>query len=446
MEHVSRGQLLRLLGCREGQSETEIVSHVVGCSRCWRLAIGVLGQLELLGTRLPTSNGAVKSLIELLRAQRERSLSHLCAQGRLVKLKRLTHSKRLELIRTTAVYRTLGMVDVLLRETADLSMSGRDDSEEFGRLTLALLELLGSDTCPDLLKSDLRAQVWIEVANGRRIRTDWQAANQALMLAQELLRAGTGNPLPAARLHAIRSSLAFDVGQTAVAVREAAKAQAIYREMEDWTGLAKTLLKEANALVETDPARALGLAEEGIRVTEESEVRLRMYLKSTALECFIELGRTAEALQALEECRPLYQQFRSEPRVALRVRAIEARLLEALGKLQEAELLFRDVMEEALAEGFARESFVARLMLFNFYFLRGRMDEAAAVCAEGAQALEEVEAHPQMRAVWRELKAMTEARRVDSDLIKALRLYLAEHWNTPARQVLFLGAPTPRRY
>lgn len=326
------------------------------------------------------------------------------------------------------------MVDVLQRETADLAWSGRDESEEFGRLTLALLDLLGSDTCPDLLRSDLRSQVWIELANGRRVRADWRGAEQALKRARELLHSGTGSPLPAARLHSIQSSLASDVGQTAVAIREAVLAQAIYREMEDWNGLARTLLQEANALVEIDPARALGLAAEGLRVLDEIEVRLRMYLKSTALECLIELGRTTEALQALEENRPLYQQFKSEARIQLRVRAIEARLLEALGRFQEAELLYRDVMEEALVEGFARESFVARLMLFNFYFLRGRMDEAAAVCAEAARALEEVEAHQQMRVVWQELGAMAGARRVDSEMIGALRLYLAEHWNTPARQ------------
>lgn len=442
MGHACRGQLLRLLGGHDGgENETGIVNHVVGCSRCWRLAVAALGQLESMGAKIPASSNAVKNLVELLRSQRDRSLAHLGAQGRLAKLKRLTFPKRLDLIRTTAVYRTLAMVDTLLRETETLACSGREESEEFGRLTLALLELLGPEVCPDLLRSDLRAQVWIEVANGRRVRADWRGSEQALKLAQELLRAGTGSPSPVARLRSIRSSLACDVGQTAVAVREAALAQAIYREMEDWTGLARSLLQEANALVETEPSRALGLVEEGLRVTEESEVRLRMYLKSTGLECFIELGRTEEALQALEECRPLYQQFRSEAWVALRVRAIEARLLEALGKLQEAELLYRGVMEEALAEGFARESFMARLMLFNFYFLRGRMDEAAALCAEGAEALEDVEAHPQMRVVSRELKAMTEARRVDSALIKALRLYLAEHWNTPARQVLFLGAP-----
>lgn len=434
MEHVSRGQLLRLLGYESlEQDEAEIVNHVPGCSRCWRLAAGVLVQLEALGTRI-TRRESVRHLVELLKSQAARSLAHLGAQARLVKLKRLARAKRLDLIRTTAVYRSLAMVGVLIRETADLATSGREDSEEFGWLALALLEILNSETCPDLLKADLRAQVWIELANGRRIRTDWRAANQALKLAEDLLRSGTGSPLRAARLHAIRSSLALDVGQTVVAVREAALAQEIYREMEDWTGLAKALLKEANALVEMDPARALGLVEEGLRVTPEIEIWLRMYLKSTALECSIELGRTTEAFQALEECRPLYRQFRAEPKVQLRVRAIEARILEALGKFQDAELLYRGVMEEALAEGFARESFMARLMLFNFYFLRGRMDEAAAICAESARALEEVDAHQQMRATWNELKTFAETRQVDSATIRALRLYLVEHWHAPAKQ------------
>lgn len=437
MEHVSRGQLLQLLGCQTtGLDEAGIVGHVAGCSRCWRLAVGVLAQLESLGSKI-TAKGTARNLVDLLRAQRERSLVSLGAQGRLSKLRRLTPAKRLDLIRTTAIYRTLPVVDVLLNETANLARSGHEGSEEFGRLALALIEILSAETCPDLLKQDLRAQVWIELANGRRIRADWQASNQALRLASDLLRSGTGSPLPAARLHSIRSSLAFDVGQTAVAVREASLAQEIYRDMEDWIGLAKTLLKEANALVELDPARALALVEEALRVCDRSEARLRMYLKSTAVKCLLELDRTTEALQELEDCLPLYQQFRGEPEVQLRVRAIKARLLEALGRNQEAELLYRDVVEQALEEGFVRDSFVARLMLFNFYFLRGRMDEASAVCAESVRALEDVDTHAQMRAVWQELKTFTDARQVDSETIRSLRRYLVEHWNLPAKQVPF---------
>jgi hypothetical protein len=120
--------------------------------------------------------------------------------------------------------------------------------------------------------------------------------------------------------------------------------------------------------------------------------------------------------------------------LALRFQSYQARLLEVLGKYQEAELLYRGVMDSMLAEGYVRDSFIARLMLFNFYFLRGRLDEAAAVCTEGARALHEAGAHQQMRAVWNELKIFTETRRVDSETIKAVRLYHVEHWNTPAKQ------------
>ncbi|MFL6202313.1 MAG: hypothetical protein ACJ76J_24355 [Thermoanaerobaculia bacterium] len=435
MGHVSRGQLLALFSRNTtcGLDHGEIVNHVAGCSRCWPLAGSALEQLEAQGARLATSE-PVRNLIGLLRDQRERSLAYLGARGRLAKLKRLSPAKRLELFKTTAVYRTITVVTLLLRETGDLAKSGRDEAEDYGRSTLTLIELLSPEVCHDLLKNDLRGQVWIELANGRRINAAWKEANQALKLAEGLLRSGTGSPLLAARLHSIRSSLASDTGQTAIAVREAIMAQQIYREMEDRTGLATTLLKEANALVELDPSRAFSLAEEGLSVTDEVEVRLRMQFKSTALECLVELGRAAEALKILDECRPLYEQFKNEAKVQVRVHAVEARLLEALGRFQEAELLYRDVMETALEEGFARDSFIARLMLFNFYFLRGRLDEAAAVCTEGVWALHEAGAHQQMRAVWNELKMFTETRRVDSEIIKAVRLYHVEHWNTPAKQ------------
>lgn len=439
MGHVSRGELLQILGSNNacGLDEAEIVDHVAGCSRCWRLARGAFAELKSLGARVPMGTEPVRSLHSLVASQEERSVARLGAQGRLAKLKRLTPAKRLELIRTTAVYRTPAMVHALLRETEELARSRSEEAEELGRLTLALLELLSSETCLDPRKNDLRAAVWIEMANGRRIRTDWNGAHQALKQAGNLLRTGTGNLQPRARLHSIRSSLAFDTGQTSLAVQAAGLAQGIYRELEDWSGLAKTILQEADALVEVDPTRALRLSEEGIKVTTDSEIRLRMHLKCVATDCLIELGRAGEALSKLEECRPYFDQFRNEIWVRLRVRATEARLLEVLGRFQEAELLYREVIEDAIEEGFTKEGFMWRLMLFNFYVMRDRLEEALALCSESARALEEAGAHEQMREVWRDLGAFVQARRVDENLIRILRLYMAHHWRVPAKRSPF---------
>jgi len=436
MGHISRGVVIRLLGNSKtcGFDPSKVVDHVAGCSRCWRLALWALDSLESQGARISVGSEPVRNLIALLRSQRERSLDRLGARARLGKLKRLTHFKRLDLIRTTEIYRTRAMFDVLLRDTAELARSGDVEAEEIGKCALAVIEMLSSQTTSDMLKKELRAEVWVELANGRRIRAEWTSAFQALRLAAELLQEGTGNPQPAARLHSVRSSLAFDTGQTVAAVKEAAIAQDIYRELEDWREVAASILLEANALVEIDPPRALRLTEQGIAMIDDSDIRLHVLLKGTATKSLIELGRTGEALHLLEECLGYLDQFRNETSLALRFQSYQARLLEVLGKYQEAELLYRGVMDSMLAEGYVRDSFIARLMLFNFYFLRGRLDEAAAICTEGAWALQEAGAHQQMRTVWNELKIFTETRRVDSETIKAVRLYHVEHWNTPAKQ------------
>jgi hypothetical protein len=162
-----------------------------------------------------------------------------------------------------------------------------------------------------------------------------------------------------------------------------------------------------------------------------------LYLKWTAAQGLIELGRTGEASRYLEESRCLFDQFRDEPLLGLHHRAIQARLLEVLGRFQDAELLYREVVEGTFAEGVAKESFMSRLMLFNFYVQRDRMEEAAVLCSESARALEKVGAHKQMLEVWRDLGAFVHARRVDEKLIKILRLYLTQHWRVPAKKSPF---------
>ncbi len=442
MSHVSYGQLVRLLGTRKasGLDQEEVACHVAGCPRCWRVAQHAFDHLEATGTRGWAKSEPTKSLITLIRAQRERNLAHIGATGRLAKLKRLRPAKRLDLIKTTAVYRTLAMVEAVIRETEALARSRSDDAEEFGRLALQIIDALSPDACPEPMKNDLRSNTWVEVANGRRLRADWQNAQQAQKLAGSLLLAGTGDPLHAARLHSFRSALAFDIGQMAVAVKEASAAQGIYREYENWAGLARTMLQEASALVETEPDRALALCEQGVEALKEDEPRLLLYLKNAATQCLVRLGRTGEALHLHAECRQLLEQFPGETGLEYIILATEARLLEAQGSLQEAELLYRDVVESSIDEGLLKENFISRLMLYSFYVQRDRLEEAAVVCVEACRALDEAKAHPQMRSVWNDLKALTLERQVDSALIKSMTIYMVGHWHVPARQV-----PLPAR-
>jgi hypothetical protein len=253
-------------------------------------ALKVVFDLQAAGEKLNFKDEPRRSLATLLKVTCEHSLDRLGAKGRrLATLRRLSHADRLDVLQTTAAYRTWSLFDVLLAETKALARRGTPETEEIGRLAFALIELLDRQGFPEPLKMDFRAEIWNEVGNGRRLRQDWRGASSALKTAAEHLREGTGDPLPVARRFSIQSSLAIDTGHIDAALKSAALARGIYEAEGDRGSALRAMIQEADPLVEIDPARALAMVEAALGTADETDSWLLMALRSTEILCLIEL-------------------------------------------------------------------------------------------------------------------------------------------------------------
>ena len=115
---------------------------------------------------------------------------------------------------------------------------------------------------PSPVKQDLQARLWTEVANARRVASEWSKATAALLQAGKHLAQGSGDPLLKARAQSISAFLSADQGRRVEALATLEECVQLCESQGAWALVARTMVHMAHTLVDTDPARALILAVE----------------------------------------------------------------------------------------------------------------------------------------------------------------------------------------
>ena len=305
----------------------------------------------------------------------------------------------------------------------------RDEAEFLAHLALHAVE--GAPE-PAEVAEDFMTRVWTEIANVRRIAAEWTHTEAALKRAHEHLARGSGDPLLKARSRSIAASLLFDQGRRAEALAVLEECRKLYEDQKAWPLVARTLVQAAHTLVESDPERALSLAEQALPFIPAEDTVLRWIAVGIRAESFIELGEIGQALQAFHFWESL-RGTHARPDADLRSNYTAARLLEALGHFDEAEQLF----ETVIAEGFNREAYRAAfldiLYLFGLHMRRGANDKAVALCRVAIARLDVLNVgHEQLRTVWTDLMEAATLQGMRLEALVEVREFLKVHWRNPA--------------
>jgi tetratricopeptide (TPR) repeat protein len=324
-------------------------------------------------------------------------------------------------------YCTAAFVELLLTEIRQTR--SRDAAEFTASLALLAIEPMAA---PSHLKHDLQARLWTEVANIRRIASEWSKAEAALLRAGKHLLQGSGGPLLKARAQSIAASLSTDQGRRAEALTALEECQELYESQGAWALVARTKVQMANALMDTDPARALRLAEQALPVMSAEDIALRCHAENIRTDCLISLGEIGRALQAFDDAEP----FRSaavSPVARRRSDFFAARLLEHLDHSKEAVQLFEAVIADAFDHEAHREAFLDLLYLVGVHIRRGATEEAVALCHRAIDRLDFFGlGHEQLRTVWTELRDAAMRQSISHETLAEVREFLKAHWTTPA--------------
>jgi tetratricopeptide (TPR) repeat protein len=438
--HLSRESLVRVFG---GQGTTDEIrsaaEHVPTCKACLLRAADALAEVRESGV---VSKDA-RNLIAFLDDKNNAAVARHLARGKWETLRPLSTARFMDRVRKVEAMQEVGVAQAALEEAETFLGSDPVASEDAADRALLILELLPTGVLAPRELRIIKAKAMLVKGNSRRQLGDWERATSHLAVVRELSRESRDEALEV-RLFSIEASLAFDMGRLEDCLARLRKAEPIVRKAMDWSGLGRLQIQAASALSDSGSAdEALLLAREAIERLGSQEVRLRFLAKFITVDCLVTLNRVPEAVLEFEDFHELYLECKS-PVNRLMYRALEARLLDALGHVREAEGLFVEVAEGYEHRENYKTALRVRLALFEAVFKRGSLQKAAAICQEAIAVLRDSPAHPQMTQAWETLLDLTRRHAVTAYAISELRSYMTRHWVTPAeppRLVRKVGRP-----
>jgi tetratricopeptide (TPR) repeat protein len=345
-------------------------------------------------------------------------------------LKELSPGEQARKIRSTAALQSLPVFEAIV---ADARFTARQDpflGESRVRAALIVADVLPEPHHPRTLKNDLRGEAMTIVANCRRLAADFPGSTAAIEEARRSLSQGTGDPGLEAGLLSVHCSVATDLGDFEKALSYVRRAVELYRELEDWPAVAHNAVKEAGCLLAAHRLpEAIERSHFALERTPAHEIRLQILAKLILAESLIILDRTLEARPHLTDAKKLCPL--ADVASQLLAVSVEARLLDAVGRVRESERLFRQTIRAFFDQELYKQAFLTLLTLFECQCKRGALDKAAALCEEAIAATSQAgeACNEQIRRAWEELLAAVRVRQLsESELIQA-RQYLLRNWS-----------------
>jgi tetratricopeptide (TPR) repeat protein len=403
-----------------------IALHLATCPVCRTLTLGTLGDKAAAARRA----ALLKAITEVAAFEKAKALDRLLAKAELAEIRRLKRGAQKGRVILSRFCHSPAFLDALL----DALCSPRSREECESLANLAVLAVRGIDPAEgsEIFKNDRLAMIWIEAANARRVRGEWQQARAALQRGKEHRVQGSGDLLIRARWLSIAGSLECDQASRDEALASLEESRQAYALAADWLNVGRTLAIMANCTADDEPERALAFLDRASAYLSSADASLRSLVERIRTECLIALGRIEEALRAFvdaERLRPPHD----HPAAALRSGFVAARLLEAVGHLQEAETLFDVVVSEELERGHFKDAGLDLVYLFEFHLRLGSPDRAADA---GVRVVDELtrRQHPGNEACRSVLAGLIDAARgqaLDEEMLRGAREYLRAEWNRP---------------
>jgi tetratricopeptide (TPR) repeat protein len=438
--HFTREALTRLLSGPVNEAETaRAIQHVVSCRRCLASAEGCFAHeriRESPGSRALEARNALRTVIK---AKASCAIATLKAESWWADLMELSPAEQIKKIHSTAALQSLPVFETILAAAKAVGLSDPYLGEVMIRAALTVAECLPEPRFSRALKNDLLGEGMTAVVNFRRIAADWPGSAEAITEARRYLAHGTRDPGLEAGLLSIHCSLCTDTGDLEKALTFVRRAVEIFRELEDWHGVAHNSVAEANCLlVASRPAEAIDRANFALERMPAHDLRLQALARFILVESLVLLERPLEALRYFMEAKPLCEQ--GDLGTRLRAAHCKARLLDSLGCARESEKLFRSAVKSCFDHELYKESFMTLLSLFECFCRRGALGKAAALCEDAIEATSEVGAacNDQIRRAWEELLAAVRVRQLSEAELVAARQYLVRNWSVPRGGALAL--------
>jgi tetratricopeptide (TPR) repeat protein len=433
-----------------------LVRHLAGCAGCReRLQRMLVYRPGLLAERLarvvvpwparPDSDygaafGRAERVLRQRRAvlEQERSAAPLL----LAELLRQAPERREILLRNGRRFESWGLLELLVQRIREEGFEDAVRGEALAGLALALSDRLDAELYGAERIEDMRARVWGQIGNLRRIGSDFKGAEEAFHSAFAHLRHGTGDLMERAVLLDLRASLLRELRRFDAAARLLRRAQRIFLQYGERHRAGKALVKMSTVHEHAAcPEEAIPVLYEALELIEaERDPRLFLAAQHNLITNLADIGRFMEAQKLLIQARPHYARFR-DGWTQNRRRWVGGRIARGLGQLPEAESLLRAAREGFAAEGVAYDVALVSLDLALVYAEQGRTAELKRVAEETMPIFSSRQIHREALAALTLWTQAVRAETVSRELILEVASFLKRARHDPElRFAISLGA------
>ena len=379
--------LLRKLGRGElSRSERwNLVRHLLsGCRQCIKLTARLLmpgGGAAREDLDYASSFARVK--VDLERRQIDLATETDAALGLLRELLAEPFERQRLLVAGDPRFRSWVLCEQLLETAHEAGFEDPIRALELARLGTEMAERLDPAAYGAAQLKDLAARAWAALGNAERIRSDFQAADNCFQKAEQLLKAGTGDPLEKARLYLLKISLLGAQQRFPEAFRLLDRVVTIGRKWKEPQLCGKALIARGLLCALADQQESVHrLLAEGLQLVDPAvEPRLVVCARHNLVVHLVEIGRYPEALHLLEETRPLYDRLKDRMNL-LRLRWLEGKIALAQGDFKQAETLLLEVRRELIGQEIGYDAALASLDLARIYARQGRTHDMRPLAEE----------------------------------------------------------------
>ena len=258
-------------------------------------------------------------------------------------------------------------------------------SLDLARLAVTIAERVSEDACGG---AEVRDGLWCkasaQLANALRIGGRHDEAERVFRQIEELLEdEGRIGLLDLARVLDLRASLHRDLRQFDEAARLFDRVIAIHQKVGSWNLLGRALMQRSAICGETgDLETEMILLRRALDLMDPNdEPRNFLIARHNLITALNQSGRSREAFALLFHTRPLY--FKTGDRLSLlRLRWLEGMVAMGLGRLEQAEVAFREVRDAYVELSLDYDAAVVSLELAEVYVRQGRTADVLRLAEE----------------------------------------------------------------
>ncbi len=380
---------------------------------------GLMGEEDGYGCLFDESPSSLTERALSLAAERE------LAPELLARLTALPTAERRARIRRDRQFRTWSLCELLIEQCHRLSQDGTFEAEEMANLAMTVAEGLDVSEYGPSLVHDIHARAWAAVGNVLRLTSDLRSADEAFATAETLVGQGTGDALEEAGILELKAALRRDQRRISEAHRLLDDVIAIYRQYRDFHLVGRAFVQKGEifgTLQELETA--ILWLHKGLSLIDPLRDRgLELAARHALMLYLHDIGRSQEAWFNLKACRTEFQQH-GGVLLNLRLRWLEGKIQQALGRVDEAEAALLEARGGFIAQGIGFDAALVSLDLAGLFAQLGRPAEMRRIAEEMLPIFQSRDVHREATAALIVFQQAVQMESVSAGFLKEIGHYL----------------------